>query len=138
MTDICARFGCVAWVVHQIAGAACAHGPTTKLRHTDALGCRSFAVNAYYALVISNKDDETNTCQIFASKTRRGPPTLPVVCRLDGDIGEMTPMDSEYVYSEADRRPVRRSDLNVFNGRPRRNQAMAMSDEDLLAAVGQV
>ena len=134
LAQICARFECVAWVVHQMSGQACELGPTAKLRHTNAQGCKSFGNNAYFSISICNKDEETNTCQIYASKTRRGPPTTPVVCRINGDLGEMVAATDEYTYDTVRHRIVPRAEASVFTGRP--DAARQPTNEEIMSALG--
>jgi len=89
-------YNCQVWVLHQLTGQANKKGPTARMHHSDAEGCGSFAVNAWFAFCLGNKDQSTNTCLLSATKTRRGAGQDAVVCKIDGAFGRLLDADKYY------------------------------------------
>jgi len=87
---------CQVWVLHQLTGQSNKRGPTARMNHADAEGCSSFAVNAWFAFCLGNKDQSTNTCLLAATKTRRGEGKDAVVCKIDGAFGRLLDADKYY------------------------------------------
>ena len=87
--QITAPLDCVGWVLHQLKGKANTKNPIAQFTHADALWCSTFAVMAWFAFVLGNKCTTTNTCLINATKTRRGSPQKPTICKINGSFGEL-------------------------------------------------
>ena len=94
--QIAKPYNCQVWVLHQLTGQANKKGPTARMHHSDAEGCSSFAVNAWFAFCLGNKDQSTNTCLLSATKTRRGAGQDAVVCKIDGGFGRLLDADKYY------------------------------------------
>ena len=82
--------------MHQLTGQANKKGPTARMNHAEAEGCSSFAVNAWFAFCLGNKDQSTNTCLLAATKTRRGEGKDAVVCKNDCSNGRLLDADKYY------------------------------------------
>lgn len=100
--------GARAYVIHQVTGQANKKRSGTMLHHSEAMNCATFAVNAWFAFCLGNKDNESNTCKFGATKTRRGEGRAPVVCRINGGFGELVPTDG-YEIDQLSGRIVERS-----------------------------
>lgn len=112
-TKIGARFNCSTWVLQQLHGDCAKKPPGTLFHHSEALGCRNFADNSWFAFCISNQDRENNTTLINCTKTRRSPPKSPAVVRFEGEIRRLTAADNQYALDIEQRRTVPK----IFTGR---------------------
>lgn len=87
------KFNCCGWVLGQL------HGETTKkhhsqtFHHSEALGCRNFADNAWFAFQAGNQDIESGCLQVACTKQRRAEKKQPVPVLLEGNIRRMTLAD---------------------------------------------
>ena len=108
--QITAPFDCVGWVLHQLKGQANGRPSATQLHHSDAEWCSSFAVNAWFAFVLGNKDQRTNTALFGCTKTRRGEGMNSVICRIDGAFGRLVQADDLYRIDPVGRRIISRSE----------------------------
>lgn len=110
---ITAPFGARAWVLHQLKGSVNSRPPTTIPHHSEAEWCASFAVNAWFAFVLGTKDHNSNACMMACTKTRRGPGTTPIVCRIDGAFGQLVQADHEFRPDPASRRILSRTEADA-------------------------
>jgi hypothetical protein len=90
-SQITGKYGCVGWVMHQIAGALNSKPPAHKFHHADAEWCASFAVNAWFAFVLGTKDVQTSTAVLRCTKARRAEAQPPIVCHINGRFGRLEP-----------------------------------------------
>jgi hypothetical protein len=90
-STIAGPMGCATWVVHQLNGQANKRPPSHIPTHADAEWCASFAVNAWFALCLGTKDQESNSCLLAATKTRRGAGSPAILCHINGAFGELVP-----------------------------------------------
>lgn len=109
-SQITAPFDCVGWVLHQLKGQANNRPPTARLHHSDAEWCSSFAVNAWFAFILGNKDERTNTCLFSCTKTRRGEGMSSIVCRIDGAFGRLVEAGNEFRVDPTSRQIISRRD----------------------------
>lgn len=123
--EICKRFNCVAWVTHQLAGSVIGKSPTYRVTHADALGCRTFAVSAWYAFCLGNKDTHTNTCILWNTKGRNSESKPEQVCRIRGEIACIQAAP-EYVIDRISGAIVRKRDLVTLS-----ESSPTLDDSDL-------
>jgi hypothetical protein len=90
-SEITTKYGCDAWVMHQLNGEANGRSVTSELHHSMALWCATFAIPAWFAFVLGNKDKTNNTCMLWATKTRRGEGKAGTLCFIDGAFGRLLP-----------------------------------------------
>ena len=119
--------------MHQLSGQANKKSPTAKMHHADAEGCASFAVNAWFAFCLGNKDQSTNTCLLAATKTRRGEGKDAVVCKIDGAFGQLVDADRQYAIDHVTNKIVKRYERDQFtefsNGNTeQRNEVVSMDE----------
>ena len=93
--QVAAPFNCPVFIMHQIKGAS-GKSPTKELTHHDAEGCSTFAVNAWFAFVLGNKDDITHTCLFQVTKTRRGEAASSQICQINGKFSEIIDANTRY------------------------------------------
>jgi len=93
--QISKQFNTVTWVLHQVNGVAQKASPTVKLHHTSAEWCKAFANNAYLALVLGTKDQNSSACMLAATKTRRSETPKPIVCRIKGKLSKLADASNE-------------------------------------------
>lgn len=90
-SQITAKFDCVGWVMHQLAGSVNKKPPAYKFHHSEAEWCASFAVNAWFAFVLGTKDIPTSSAVLHCTKARRAEAQQPIVCHIDGRFGRLSP-----------------------------------------------
>jgi RecA/RadA recombinase len=109
--QVSSAFNCPVFIMHQLKGAT-GSSPTKKLTHHDAEGCSTFAVNAWFAFVLGNKDENTNTCLFQVTKTRRGESDTGQICLINGRFSEIIEADSRYKIDRLTNRIVLRSEAD--------------------------
>lgn len=92
---IAAPLNCPVFIMHQIKGAA-GKSPTKELTHHDAEACSTFAINAWFAFVLGNKDEKTHTCLFQVTKTRRGEAAASQICLINGKFSEIVDSQNRY------------------------------------------
>lgn len=88
-SKIAAKFKCMTWVTHQLAGEYQNKPVTFKFHHSHADWCKSFANFAWFAFVLGTKDRESSTCIVRTTKTRRGAGMAEAICHIDGAFGQL-------------------------------------------------
>lgn len=114
---VSSHFECPVFICHQIKGAV-GISPTKKLTHLDAEGCSTFAISAWFAFVLGNKDEHSNTCLFRVTKTRRGESDIGLICRINGMFGEILDGSAQYAIDQATHRIVPRSELEHVASEP--------------------
>lgn len=110
------RFGCVGWVMHQIAGEYNNKPPSFKFHHSHGEWCKSIAVNAWYAFTLSTKSG--SHCVLRCTKSRRSEGTdRETVCRIDGAFGRLL-TDDAFTIDSITGRIESRSDMGRFVDEP--------------------
>jgi len=131
-----AKFQCPIWVLHQIKGAKVGGSPTAELDHSDAEGCSSFAANAWFAFVLSNKDKKTNTCLLRCTKSRRAESQADAICYINGDFCKLDDASHRFKIDKVTRRIVPNGDAsqlsdNVPGVQPSPAMSMPSVDQDM-------
>jgi len=133
--QIAKPYNCQVWILHQLSGQSNKKSPTAKMSHADAEGCALFAVNAWFAFCLGNKDQATNTCLLAATKTRRGEGKDAVVCKIDGAFGQLVDADRQYAIDHVTNKIVKRYERDQFtefgNGNESRNSENVGSIESM-------
>lgn len=107
--NIAAPFNASGWVLHQLSGAANTKSATTKQHHADAAECKTFSDNAWFAFSLGTKDQQTSTCRISCTKTRRSAgDTKERIIFIDGAFCTMLPGDKDYVMDIKSKRIIPR------------------------------
>lgn len=75
VTEMNQRFGCCAWVLHQLKGSANKRAATAQLSTSDGAGSTMMAENAHAAFALGNRDKETGCVVLHYSKCRGTPNT---------------------------------------------------------------
>ena len=131
--QIAKPYNCQVWVLHQLSGQSNKKSPTAKMHHADAEGCALFAVNAWFAFCLGNKDQSTNTCLLQATKTRRGEGKDAVVCKIDGAFGQLIDADRQYAIDHVTNKIVVRYERDQFtefgNGNAEQSSEFMSMDE---------
>lgn len=114
-SQIADKFNCVAWVMHQLSGAANARGPAAKLDHTDAAEARNFAENLNFCFVVG-KPTSDNLLVMSCTKHRRRPPRDSIIVRVDGGMNQVIDADNHYVLVKNRNQIVSRDDFDRVAG----------------------
>lgn len=96
---------CTVFVCHQLRGITGRMGVTHASTHADAEWCSSFANNAWFCMVLGNKDTEHNVVNLSWTKTRRGVGSS-VICKINGDFGCLVDASDQYALDHAAKRFV--------------------------------
>ena len=103
--EVAEPLNCTVFVCHQLRGVTGRMGVTHNATHADAEWCSSFANNAWFCMVLGNKDKEHNVVNLAWTKTRRGVGSN-LICKINGDFGCLVDASDQYALDHAARRFV--------------------------------
>ena len=101
--QIAEQFGCSVLVLHQLKGDASTWNPTKLIAHTDAEGCKSFAVNMASCMCLGTEDPRTKVRRLNISKSRHKTSLQPLTLRIHDQFAYMENVTGDYVINEASR-----------------------------------
>ncbi len=128
--EIAAPFNCTVWIPHQLKGQSCKSSPAKFPHHAEAQWCSSFADHAWYAFVLSTKDNEHNVCQFGATKTRHGETPPPTILRVDGAFCRMVDVSEHFEVDNITHRLMPRKDVSKVHTGVTRAHGNNSSDVD--------
>lgn len=94
---IASDFNCTVWIAHQLKGTVTSNKPGWLPHHSHAKNCTSFADNACFAICLGSKDLVSSCVRCVASKTRHAASSLPIICRIEGDLCRLVDVTENYL-----------------------------------------
>jgi len=89
--------GCTGWILHQLKGAVTKKSAGTKMHHSEAQGCASFANNADFALQWGMYNRVNGLLTATCTKHRRAPGVEDgIIVQFRGEFGAFVSPDKEY------------------------------------------
>lgn len=116
--NISERFGCTTWLLHQLKGAVGEYPPTKLIRHSDAEGCRDFAVNLSVCACLGLADDRTGCRRMNFSKVRyrANEETPPATLRPDDKLAVLRDVTREYTVDAGSRKFLSAAESRTVHG----------------------
>lgn len=110
-------YKCPVWILHQVNTASNKGDPTRIISHADGEESGQIAQNATFSFQLGTKVKEYNVCQLFCTKTRRGPPVdqYPIL-HIDGAFSRLLDASDRYMVDRSQGRIVPREMQQVFAG----------------------
>jgi len=106
------HYNCPVMIMHQLSGQANTKTPASRLDHTDAAECKSFAEFADFAVVTSRPtEDERQLARLVCSKHRRTPPRGHAIVKIMGEFCHLVDVSDEYTVDYAERNIVHKDEL---------------------------
>ena len=129
--QVASPFNCPVFIMHQMKGAV-GKSPTKKLSHHDAEGCSTFAVNAWFAFCLGNKDDNTHTCLFQTTKTRRGEGDAGQICFINGRFSEIIGASDRYKVDPITNRIVPLGEHDILERRQNETPSVPQAEQAVL------
>ncbi len=82
------------WLNNQLNGVANSKGPTARLSHADARGCKSWGENLDFSFIAHKPDGFVG--RLDCDKHRRSPPMPEALIRVDGAFSRVSDASRDY------------------------------------------
>lgn len=113
--QIAVKLSCPVWIMHQLTGEANSRSPGTRMKYTDASGCKAFGQYADFVFTIGTLTKDS--LGVFAcEKHRRKPPMADTIIRVDGAYHRVRGTRGKYMVSPDRRGIISVEDARVVGG----------------------
>lgn len=111
--QVATPFHCPVWMFSQLRGKVNDRAPTKAMHHADAEGCSNLPKNAWFGFALGTKDEETSTCLLSCTKSRRAASKgKEHVLFIDGEFCTITSGENKYSIHHATRRIMAKGEVD--------------------------